>query len=228
METHETHELTFQDGPESLSALVIQPPTPSHLLALAHGAGADMRHRHMQHLAEHLAQRGIATFRYNFRYTERGRRRVDAQAVALGNVRAAWSKANELALQLNVPLLAGGHSYGGRMSSHVMAEGPHVPVRALILFSFPLHRPGSPSAERAAHFERIALPTLFLSGTRDDMAESDLLESTAGAIGQARVHRIDTANHGFVPLKRSRKATETVYEEAARVAVEWINSQGIR
>jgi hypothetical protein len=181
-----------------------------------------MRHRHMQSIAEALAKQGIATLRYNFPYMERGGGR-DSRETTLETVRAAV--AHGAGLVPGLPCLAGGHSFGGRMTSHAAADGLIPEVRGLVFFSFPLHRPGSPSADRAAHLDRIKVPMLFLSGARDTMAELDLLQSLCARLQPATLHLLDTADHGWRVLKRSRTNAEDVYAEAASVLGRWADTR---
>ncbi len=178
---------------------------------LAHGAGAGYLHANMQALAEAFAARGIATLRFNFPYMQNGRRRVDAQALSVATVAAAFDTAHEAYGDL--PVFLGGHSYGGRMSTHFAAEHPQVACAGLILCSFPLHTPKKPSRKRAEHLADVKRPMLFLSGTRDDLADAALLTEVTEAIPGARVHWLETANHSYVVLKRSRTNPQPVFEE---------------
>lgn len=202
-----------------VSSLLIRPTGAQWLLVLGHGASTNMRHRNLQTIAENLAEAGIATFRYNHPYMERGGGR-DARAVTLATARAACQAAHEAAPDLR--LLAGGHSFSGRMTSNAAAEEPLPHVEGIVFFSFPLHPAGKRGIERADHLADVAVPMLFLSGTRDALAELDLLEPVVEGLGsRATLHLIDTADHGFKILKRTRKSDEDVYAEMARVLVEW-------
>jgi predicted alpha/beta-hydrolase family hydrolase len=203
-----------------VSALLMQPENATHLLVLAHGAGADMRHITMQTLSERLAENGIATFRYNFPFMEK-RKPVGKPQVAIDTVVAAVEKAKELCSDL--PLLAGGHSYGGRMTSHAAAENKLPDVKGLVFCSFPLHPPEKPGIERAAHLPQITQPMLFLSGTRDALANLDLLGPVVKNLGEkATLHLLDTADHSYKVLKRTRESKEDVFVEMARVIREWV------
>src|SRR3954465_7103183 len=168
------HEMKFLATPEKgeVSALLVRPEGATHLLVLGHGASTDMRHATLQSIADRLAEVGIATFRYNFPYAEHGKGR-DGQAVCTGTSRPAVAAARELAPGL--PLLAGGHSFGGRMTSTAASESPIEGVVGLVLFSFPLHQPGKLETKRAKHLTGVDVPMLFLSGTRDELAQMDLL-----------------------------------------------------
>jgi predicted alpha/beta-hydrolase family hydrolase len=178
-----------------------------------------MRHATLQTIAERLADTGIATFRYNFPYSEHARGR-DSQEVCTATVRSAVAAAHRAAPDL--PLLAGGHSFGGRMTSTAASESPLDGVRGLVFFAFPLHQPGKRETKRAQHLEAVTVPMLFLSGTRDEFADMDLLHTVCKKLGKrATLHPLDTADHGFRPLKRSRKSGEDVFVEMARVMQAW-------
>lgn len=211
---------TLEKG--DVSALLIRPAGASHLLVLGHGASTNMRHANLQIIAERLAEAGIATFRYNFPYMEhRGGR--DSQEVCTATVRSACAAARKAAPDL--PLLAGGHSFGGRMTSTAESESALDGVRGLVFFAFPLHPPGRPATKRADHLSAVTIPMLFLSGTRDELADLDLLQPVCEKLGKrATLHLLDTADHSFRTLKRSRKSEEDVYVEMARVVREWVPS----
>jgi predicted alpha/beta-hydrolase family hydrolase len=214
-------ERTFVATPEQgeVSALLMRPEGASHLLVLGHGASTNMRHATLQTLAERLADENIATFRYNFPYSEHGKGR-DSQAVCTATVRSAVEAAHEAAPDL--PLLAGGHSFGGRMTSNAAAESPLEGVRGLVFFSFPLHQPGKPETKRADHLAAVTVPMLFLSGTRDELADLALLRSVCVRLSRrATLHELDTADHGYKVLKRSRTSAEDVFVEMARLVREW-------
>jgi predicted alpha/beta-hydrolase family hydrolase len=218
---HKAKEMKFVATPEKgeVSALLIRPAGASHLLVLGHGASTNMRHATLQTLAERLADARIATFRYNFPYMEHGTGR-DSQAICTATVRSAVAAARRGAGDLN--LLAGGHSFGGRMTSTAASEKPLDGVRGLVLCSFPLHQPGKPDTKRAEHLSAVAVPMLFLSGTRDELADLDLLKPVCKQLGKrATLHLLDTADHGFRILKRSRASDEDVYVEVARIVREW-------
>lgn len=204
-----------------VSAILMRPENASWLLVLAHGAGAGMRHRNLETIANRLAEAGVATFRYQFPYMERGGGR-DSRVVTLATVRAAVSAAQQAAGDL--PMLAGGHSFGGRMTSTAASEAPLPNVRGIVFFSFPLHPPGKPGIERADHLNDVNLPMLFLSGDRDKLAELDLLQPVCKKLGaNATLHILETADHGFKILKRTRTNPEDVYSEMARKINEWIS-----
>ncbi|HKQ72273.1 MAG TPA: alpha/beta family hydrolase [Blastocatellia bacterium] len=218
---HQAKEMKFLATPEKgeVSALLIQPRDSSCLLVLGHGASTNMRHATLQAIAERMADAGLATFRYNFPYMEYGKGR-DSREVCTATVRSAVAAARNAAPDL--PILAGGHSFGGRMTSTAASESPLDGVRGLVFFSFPLHQPGKPDTKRADHLSAVTAPMLFLSGARDEMADPDLLGSVCKKLGKrATLHPLDTADHGFRILKRSRKSEEDVFVEMARIVREW-------
>ena len=218
---HQAREMKFLATPEKgeVSALLVRPGDASRLLVLAHGASTNMRHATLQTIAERMADAGIATFRYNFPYMEHGKGR-DSQEVCTATVRSAVAAAHRAAPDL--PLLAGGHSFGGRMTSTAASESPLDGVHGLVFFAFPLHQPGKPDTKRADHLSAVTVPMLFLSGTRDELADRDLLQPVCKKLGnRATLHPLDTADHGFRTLKRSRKSEEDVFVEMARIVREW-------
>ena len=203
-----------------LSAELTRPADADCLLVLAHGAGADFRHANMLGISEALAHQNVASLRFNFPFMEEGRRRVDGQAISVACILAALDTARESAGDL--PLFLGGHSYGGRMASHAMQEHPADDVTGLVFCSFPLHPPKKPGIERAAHLPEIDLPMMFLSGTRDGLATPDLMEEMVASLPQATLHWLDTADHGYKILKRTRTSEEDVFDELARVAADFM------
>jgi hypothetical protein len=214
-------ELRFLATPEKgeVSALLMKPAGASHLLVLGHGASTTMRHATLQTIAERLADAGIATFRYNFPYSEHGRGR-DSPQVCTAAVRAAVAAGRSAAGGL--PTLAGGHSFGGRMTSTAASESPLEGVGGLVFFSFPLHQPGKPDVKRAEHLGRVTVPMLFLSGTRDALADLEHLQPVCRKLGKhATLHLLDTADHGYRVLKRARQSGEDVFVEMARAVAEW-------
>lgn len=213
--------LKFLATPEKgeVSALLILPEQATHVLVLGHGASSNMRTPMLQTIAEAFAGEGIATFRYNFPYSE-NRRGRDSKDVCTATIRSAVKAASEAAPRLT--LLAGGHSFSGRMTSTAASEAPLAGVNGLVFFAFPLHPAGEPSTKRADHLSDVDLPMLFLSGTRDALGELDLLEPTVKKLGErATLHLLDTADHSFKVLKRTRRSSEHVFSEMARVTREW-------
>jgi predicted alpha/beta-hydrolase family hydrolase len=208
---------TLEKG--EVSALLVRPENATHLLVLGHGASTNMRHATLQTIAERLVEVGIATFRYNFPYSENGKGR-DGQAVCTQTVRSAIAAAHQAAPDL--PILAGGHSFSGRMTSTAASESPLDGVIGLVFFAFPLHLAGKPETKRADHLDAVTIPMLFLSGSRDELAEMDLLKPVCQKLGKlATLHVLDTADHGYKILKKSRASTEDVFVEMARVVRDW-------
>jgi len=202
----------------TVSALWLKPPAAKACLVLAHGAGAGMTHKAMDATAEGLAARGIATLRFNFPYMERGSKRPDSPAIAHPAIRAAVAEASRLAPGL--PLFAGGRSFGGRMTSQAQAAEPLPGVAGLVFFAWPLHLAGKPGVERAAHLSDVKIPMLFLSGSRDPLAELDLLKPMVKKLGaRAKLVLAADADHSFhVPARTGRKDPEVLAEllDAAR------------
>lgn len=200
---------------------LLQPAQAGHrgTLVFGHGAGADMRHRNMAALADALAAGGLATLRFNFPFKEAGKSRVDSQAVATATIAAALASART---EAEGPYLLGGHSFGGRMASHAVLEHG-LEVAGLIFCSFPLHATGRPGTARADHLAGIGAPMLFLSGSRDTMAQAPLLEDVVAGVG-ATLRRLDTADHGYRVLKRSRQCADDVFEEIAGHASAWLDA----
>jgi uncharacterized protein len=215
-------DLNIDVGPTigSVPGILLRPPDASLLYVLAHGAGAGMRHRFMDAIAEALAARGIATLRYQFPYMAGGGRRPDPPPVLQATVRAAVAEAARLAPDL--PLVAGGKSLGGRMTSGAQAREPLPGVHALVFLGFPLHPPKQPGVSRAEHLAGVHIPMLFLQGTRDELADLELVTGVCRDLGpRATLHVVDGANHAFEVLKRSGRTNEEVREELVRTIEEW-------
>jgi hypothetical protein len=208
-------------GAGPVSGLLLVPPKARAAYVFAHGAGAGMSNPFMASAAEGLAERGIATLRYQFPYMERGSKRPDAPALAQKAVRAAVvHAADKLA---GLPLFAGGKSFGGRMTSQAQAALPLTGVRGLAFFGFPLHAAGQPSDVRGKHLGDVTVPLLFLQGTRDALAESELMRALAKRLGsRASLAFLDDADHSFhVPARTGRKDPE-VLAEALDAMAGWI------
>ncbi len=219
----EAQQITFTATPEKgdVSALLLRPPDATHLLVLGHGASSNMRTPLMETISAHLADVGVATFRYNFPYSEHGGGR-NSNATCIATIRSAVRAAHDAATELT--LMAGGHSFSGRMTTTAASELPLDHVQAIILFSFPLHPPGKPDIKRAEHLSGVTVPMLFLSGTRDQLAELELFEPVVKGLGDlATLHLLETADHSFKVLKRSRTVTESVFDEMARVLNDYIS-----
>jgi predicted alpha/beta-hydrolase family hydrolase len=206
-----------------VSGILLRPSNAWANYVLAHGAGAGMRHRFMESIAQALAERGIATLRYQFPYFESGTRRPDPPGVLEATVRAAVAMAREITPDL--PLFAGGKSLGGRMTSNAMARRPLEGVLGLVFLGFPLHPPKRPGVTRAEHLDRVASPMLFLQGTRDDLADLGLITAVCGRLGpKATLHVVEGADHSFAVLKRSGRTDAEVLEELALRLTEWLRS----
>ncbi len=189
-------------------------------LVLAHGAGAGMEHPSMAAIAQDLAARDIATLRYQFPYMERGEKRTDAPPLCHATVRAAVAAAAQLIPE--VPLIAGGKSFGGRMTSQAQAVNPLPGVRGLAFFGFPLHPPDKPSIDRAAHLSQVKIPMLFLQGTRDNLADLALLRPLVDKLENlATLKVLEGADHSFHVLKRSGRTDEEVKAEMIDAFIAW-------
>jgi predicted alpha/beta-hydrolase family hydrolase len=218
--TAQALQLTLENG-ANVSALLLRPDNARACLVLAHGAGAGMSHPFMETVAAGLAARGIASLRYQFPYMEKGSKRPDAPAVAHEAVRAAVTEAARRCPGL--PLVAGGKSFGGRMTSQAQAITPLPGVRGLVFLGFPLHPPGKPSTERAEHLAHVKIPMLFLQGTRDEFAKLELLEPVVKSLGSlASLRLVEHGDHSLhVPARSGRKASEVV-AEVLNAAAAWI------
>ena len=205
--------------------MLIKPPQARACYVFAHGAGAGMAHASMETIATGLAERGIATLRYQFPYMEKGSKRPDAPAVAHAAVRAAVAEAARCCAGL--PLIAGGKSFGGRMTSQAQALRALPGVRGLAFFAFPLHPAGKPSSDRAKHLAEVAIPMLFLQGTRDALAELGLLEPVVKGLGKlATLHLVNEADHSFHVLARSGRNDREVMTEVLDAFAAWAGKIG--
>jgi len=203
-----------------VSALVVAPADAQACLVLAHGAGAGMAHPFMNAVAAGLAQRHIATLRYQFPYMEKGTKRVDPPALAHATVRAAVRCA---ARHFDgVRLFAGGKSFGGRMTSQAQALAPMPGVQGLVFLGFPLHPAGAPSIDRAAHLHDVEMPMLFVHGTRDKLAEPGQMRPVLRGLGSlATAIEIEDADHSFDVPKRSGRSNEEALDEALDGLAMW-------
>lgn len=208
-------------GNESVSGLLLRPAGAKALYLFGHGAGAGMFHPAMVSNAEALADLGVATLRYQFLYMEQGRRRVDPPQAAHAVVRAAAAAAQTIAPDL--PLFAGGRSFGGRMTSQAQAQSPLPRVQGLAFLGFPLHPLNKPSIARAEHLKQANLPMIFVSGTRDSLARLDLLSAVVEGLGeQSCLHVVEHADHGFKVPKSSGTTSAAAEEEALRALSDWM------
>lgn len=205
-----------------VSAILMQPGNARACYVLAHGAGAGMRHATMDKIAEGLADRGIATFRFNFPYMENKQGRPDQPAVAHATIRAAVEDAARLCPGLK--LIAGGKSFGGRMTSQAQARTPLPDVKGLAFLGFPLHPDKKPSTERAEHLAQVEIPMLFLQGTRDGLADLGLLKPVVAALGvKATLHEVEGGDHSFAVLKKSGRTNEEALAEVLDTLTAWID-----
>jgi hypothetical protein len=219
----ETQKLTIEAGKSAtVSALLMRPRDARACYVFAHGAGAGMTHAFMTEAAEGLAARGIATLRYQFPYMEKGGKRPDPPAVAQAAVRGAVAEVARACPGL--PLIAGGKSFGGRMTSQAQAKAPLQGVIGLAFLGFPLHAAGKPSSERADHLADVHLPMLFLQGAADKLAEVDLLKPVVKKLGaRATLHLVDGADHSFHVPKRSGRNDREVMTEILDAFAAWIS-----
>jgi uncharacterized protein len=207
----------------SISALLIQPKDAHACFVFAHGAGAGMTHSFMEQAAAGLAGRGIATLRYQFPYMEKASKRPDPPAIAHATVRAAVKEAARHCPGL--PLVAGGKSFGGRMTSQAQAKAPLAGVRGLAFFGFPLHAAGKPSIDRADHLTEVHVPMLFLQGTNDKLAELQLLKPVVEKLKPlATLHLVEAADHSFHVPARSGRNDREVMNEILDALAAWIGT----
>jgi len=222
MKTGDPQKLEIEVGKAgAVSALLERPARARACFVFAHGAGAGMTHPFMQAVAAGLSERGVASLRYQFPYMEKGGRRPDPPAIAHAAVRAAVAQARRCCPDL--PLIAGGKSFGGRMTSQAQATAPLDGVRGLAFLGFPLHPAGKPSSDRARHLAEIDVPLLFLQGTRDSLAELKLLEPVVKGLGRvATLHVVEGADHSLHVPARSGRNDREVMDEILDFFVGWI------
>lgn len=214
-----TKSLILPVSPEigNVSAEYNMPENCSCIMVLAHGAGAGMNHSFMASLSNALAEKGIATLRFNFPFMEKKKPRTDTPAVAHQAIAAAVSKAQQLFPSL--PLFVGGKSFGGRMSSQYLATHNNAVVKGIIFYGFPLHPAGKPSTDRAEHLKQVKQPMLFLQGTKDDLATWDLIEPVCNSLKRATLVKIEGADHSF---KAGKKDIMSLLIEATH---DWIKKK---
>lgn len=209
------------DGHDPVGGLLDRAVSPWAAFVLAHGAGAPMTHDFMASAARGLAKRGVTTLRFNFSYSEQGRRRPDPRKRLLAVVASALAAGREHAG--DVPLFAGGKSMGGRMTSTHLSEKDVDGVRGLVFFGFPLHRPGTPSRDRGEHLASVGVPMLFIQGTRDALADLTELRACLAELGdRAALHVIDDADHSFRVPKRTGRTGDDVRIEMLDTAAQWM------
>lgn len=202
----------------SVSAELITPARSKCIITLAHGAGADMNHSFMVALAHALAEKNTATLRFNFAFTENKKGRPDTPAVAHQVIEAAISKAQKLFPEL--PLFVAGKSFGGRMSSQYLSANSNIAVKGIIFYGFPLHPPGKPSVDRAEHLKDVAVPMLFIQGSKDEFATWELITKVCAALPLAELVRIEGADHGFKAGKKE------IMRMLVEITSEWIDKRG--
>jgi predicted alpha/beta-hydrolase family hydrolase len=211
------------DGQHRVAALALIPPSARACFVLAHGAGAGMAHPFMQAVALGLSDRNVATLRFQFPYMERGSRRPDAPALCHATIRAAVTHAADLCPRL--PLIAGGRSFGGRMSSQAQALYALPGVRGLAFLGFPLHPAGKPSDQRAAHLFQTEVPLLFLQGDRDALASLTLLQPIVHRLGaRATLALIGNADHSFKVPARSGRTAAQIMTQLLTTLHDWIEA----
>jgi len=220
--------LTLRVGEsETVSALFLEPAQARACYVFAHGAGAGMSHPFMAAFAEGLAAREVATLRFQFPYMEKGSKRTDPPALAQAAVRAACAEAARLCA--GMPLFVGGKSFGGRMTSQAQAKAALPGVLGLAFVGFPLHPAGKPGTERAAHLSEIAVPMLFLQGTRDELAELELVTTVVDSLGPAATLEIfDDADHSFHVRAKSGSNDAQVREAMLAATVAWMATSSPR
>ena len=204
----------------SVSGIIVEPEKVKFLMIVAHGAGAGMSHPFMETLSKQLAEHSVATLRFNFPFTENGKKRPDPAPVAEKTISAVWEKASML--YPNVPLLAAGKSFGGRMSSHVLSKAEIPYIKGVVFFGFPLHAPGQASVSRAEHLKSVGVPMLFLQGTRDALADLKLMKQVTGGLETATLVTFDGADHSF------KVGKNVIIPDLTEAALTWINGLGIK
>ena len=222
--THPTaKEIHFSPSEKAgeVSGLLLMPKDPQVLLVLAHGAGAGMRHKFMEQLCVKLAERSVATLRYQFPYMEKGVKRPDTEAILTATVRSAAGATKKFAR--GMPIFAGGKSMGGRMTSLAAAKESLDGIKGLIFFGFPLHAVGKPSAERGKHLGEVDVPMLFLQGSRDTLADLKLLRPLCRKLGKrGELFVVEGGDHSFHMLKSSGRSDDEVSGEVVEKAAEWV------
>jgi len=210
---------------ESVSGIVQMPEKASCLMVLAHGAGAGMGHRFMQDLADRLEKTGIATLRINFLYMEKGGGRPDLPHVAHKVLRAAVERAHTYADKAGIPVVGAGKSFGGRMFSQLMASDNPAGISALVFYGFPLHAPGKQGKERADHLSKVKIPMLFLQGSRDTLADIDLIGEVTKGLKKATLKIVDQGDHSFHVPRKSGKTDGEVMDYLVTQTASWLGKK---
>jgi predicted alpha/beta-hydrolase family hydrolase len=224
-DNYHIRKLQFEASKSSgnVSAVIYEPENPEAVLVLAHGAGAGMNHPFMESLALKLAAKNIAVFRYNFPYLENKKRSPDPPNILMAAVKSAVVKAGEL---YSLPVFAGGKSLGGRMTSSSASKNMLPGIKGIIFFGFPLHAPGKPSNDRAEHLYSVNIPMLFLQGTKDKLADLDLLRAVIKKLGnKVKLQIFEGADHSFHVQKSSGKTDQDILNELSGESREWISQQ---
>jgi hypothetical protein len=204
-----------------VSGILTLPANPKLLLLFAHGAGAGMKHSFMEKVSGYLADEGIGTLRYNFSYIEKVKKSPDPAPILMETIRSSVKAAKKYAG--DIPLIAGGKSMGGRMTSMAASKEPLENVKGIVFFGFPLHAPGRASDERAEHLFNVNIPMLFLQGTRDKLADLKLLKPIIKKLkDKATLHIIDGGDHSFHMLKSSGRNDDNVLRELSKRIGEWV------
>ncbi|HLF62230.1 MAG TPA: alpha/beta family hydrolase [Saprospiraceae bacterium] len=210
---------------ESVSAIIQLPDEAWCMMVLAHGAGVGMDHSFMQQIANRFEKAGIATLRFNFLYMEKGGGRPDLPHVAYNVLRAAIAKAQDYSSKETLPLVGAGKSFGGRMFSQLMSAEELPGVSALVFFGFPLHAPGKPGKERADHLAHVKVPMLFLQGTRDTLAQPDLIKEVTDGLRKATLAVIKEGDHSFHVPKKSGMSDAQVLDDLVELTSTWLRKK---
>jgi hypothetical protein len=210
---------------ETVSGILQHPKDAWCIMVLAHGAGAGMDHSFLQLISTRLAKSGVATLRFNFLYMEKGGGRPDLPAVAHRVLRAAVAKAQEYTIKETLPIVGAGKSFGGRMFSQLMAAEDAPGVSALVFFGFPLHAAGKPGKERAAHLSKVKVPMLFLQGSRDSLAQPDLIKEVVDDLKKATISVIKEGDHSFHVPKKSGMSDAQVLDDLVDLTTAWLKKK---
>lgn len=224
----QSSKISFQASNSSgnVSGILITPDNAEYLFVLGHGAGAPAQSQGMTNIAHSLANHNIATLRYNFPYIEKGAKSPGPPALAMATVRSAVQYA--INLNLGLPILAGGKSYGGRMTSQAASKEPLPGIIGLVFYGFPLHAPGRDSIDRASHLQDINIPMLFLQGTRDSLAKTPLIAQVTDDLNLATLHIVEGGDHSFHMLKSAGISDEEVQKGLASKVLEWASDISIK
>ena len=214
--------IRIPDLDEVTTGIIQYPKEPKAILLLAHGAGAGMEHTFMEAISTLFEQKNIGTLRFNFLYKEKGGKRPDRPKVAHQAIQAAFKRALTYSKKFDVPLYVGGKSFGGRMTSQLLAAGGLEKSKGIIFFGFPLHAPGRQSMDRADHLSAIRKKMLFHQGTRDALADLKMIQEVTSHLKKAQLNVVEGADHGFKTLKSSNISHESVLEEIVHVSAQFM------